>query len=90
MFKSNEALFKTLYNDEQAIIYLQNHNLIKSPICIKCGNPLNIGKYYEKYRYYCYNDNIRKGIYVESLFQKMNLRSIQIVELLRQWMIGMF
>lgn len=87
MFKSNEELYRTLCDDKQAIVYLQNHNLINCPICIKCKNPLSIGKYYNKFRYYCYSDNIKKGIYSETLFEKTNLRSIQIIELLRQWII---
>lgn len=88
MFKSNEELFRTLYDDRQAIIYLQNKSFIKKFICSKCQKPLTLGKYQERYRNYCYADNIRKGIYVESFFERTNLRSIQIVEILRHWIIG--
>lgn len=88
MFKSNEELFRTLYDDKQAIIYLQKNNLIKTFTCPKCQFPLSLGVFSERYRYYCYTDNVRKGIFVQSLFERTNLRSIQIVELLRQWIIG--
>lgn len=60
MFKSNKDLFRTLYDDQQAILYLQNHSRIKTFICQKYQNPLSIGKFNDRYRYYCYVDNIRK------------------------------
>lgn len=90
MFKSNEELFRTLSDDRKAAIYLQNNQLIKSFICPKCNNPLSVGVFGDRYRYYCYYDNIRKGLYADSIFERSNLRTIQIVELIRHWIIGIY
>jgi hypothetical protein len=88
MFKSNEDLFRTLHNDEKAANYLQNQKIIKTFNCYKCNNILSVGRFNERYRYYCYKDNVRKGLYVSSIFERSNLRTIQIVEILRHWIIG--
>lgn len=63
MFKSNEQLFRSLYDDKQATIYLQNEGFIQKLYCIKCNKELTIGKLGDRYKFFCYYD-IRKGFFI--------------------------